>query len=141
METKKICQNCGREFNAKNKNAKFCSTSCRVSFYQKSQRKKAKKKSLIQKILMSLFIFFLALNLIFFLYPIALNSYKNYKIETNNRELKEFKQMNLHEDYFELKKANERNKEIIKIILNPENGWMTARDIKTCKKQLKIKIE
>ena len=35
----KICKNCGKEFQEKNSKAQYCSTSCRVSYFQKEKRK------------------------------------------------------------------------------------------------------
>ena len=38
----KLCYNCGSEFEAKNKRARFCSSSCRSSSWQQQARNKKK---------------------------------------------------------------------------------------------------
>jgi hypothetical protein len=46
---KRTCLNCSEDFQAKNKRAKFCSVSCRSSYWQQMKRKRIKnsKKDLV----------------------------------------------------------------------------------------------
>lgn len=140
MEIKKTCQNCGKEFIAKNKSAKFCSSSCRVLNYQKLKRKKDVFKTKSIKILLSIFIILLVLNLVFFFVPGSLKAYKNYRVEWQNKELEQFKKRNLHDNYFDIKEENENLKYCLDAVLNYKNEWLTKSDIKQFKKSFENEL-
>jgi uncharacterized membrane protein YvbJ len=57
---KKICKNCGHEFEAKTNRALFCSSNCRAASHMRKKRKKLKKwYKRIDLVHISLFVMFL----------------------------------------------------------------------------------
>ena len=151
METKKNCQNCGREFIAKKSNAKFCSASCRVSFFQKQKR--IKEKTPIKKIqiwikknISKTAIWMIVILLFFYIVPPAFEKtikiYEKYKLETDNKELQALRKKfeMIDNDYFEkIEKQNLKFKICLKAVLGEKNGWMSKEQIKGIKKISGIK--
>ena len=140
METEKICQYCGKKLITNNLNAKFCSTSCRVQNYKKLKTKKDVYRTKSIKILLLISIILFSLNLIFYTIPEIINSYKNYKIESQNKELEQFKKRNLHDNYFDVKEENENLKYCLDAVLDYKNKWLTKSDIKQFKELFKKEL-
>ena len=145
------CKNCGKSLEHKNLKAKFCSTSCRVSFYQKQKRLQEKKpliaaKTWFQKNVSKAAIWFFLILVGLYIFPMAFSSgiriIKEYRIEVQNEELQKVKKENQDLEfktirYDDLVSENQRLKTWLRSIADPENGWMEKSLAKELKERFK----